>query len=254
MRFAFSRATRAPDDERTILSRFAEVGYDGLQLKGNQYAQYLDEPERFLVDWPAPGAASAVITGGDLGDESMEKMRKTFAFAEATGSERVIFCHNAAREGLTDDDIREHAKRLSDVAAEATTHGLAFSLHHHFGQPVMRRADFDVFFGVAKGVGRTLDTAHAVKSGIEDVAELIESFGHVIDNFHLKDYADGEWKVLGEGAIDFVPIFAAIRGIGYDGWVSTDEESGADVLPAMHACLAFMKNGLGAASGRSGLQ
>ena len=66
-----------------------------------------------------------------------------------------------------------------------------------------------------------------------------------IDNFHLKDFADGEFRVLGTASIDFDPIFAAIRDIDYDGWISTDEESGADLLEAMEHCLHFMKDGLG---------
>ena len=73
-------------------------------------------------------------------------------------------------------------------------------------------------------------------------------FAPVIDNFHLKDYAAGEWRMLGTGGIDFEPIFAAIAAIGYDGWLSTDEESDAPLLPAMEHCLAFMREHL--ASGR----
>ena len=65
-----------------------------------------------------------------------------------------------------------------------------------------------------------------------------------IDNFHLKDF-DSDWRVLGEGAIDFGPVFAAIRDIGFDGWVSTDEESGADFVEAMATCHRFVTEGLG---------
>jgi len=110
----------------------------------------------------------------------------------------------------------------------------------------MHLDDFGVFFDAATAgaVGLTVDSAHAVKSGIHDVAGLIRDFRGAIDNFHLKDYADGEWRVLGEGGIDFGPIFDAIRDTGYDGWVSADEESGSDVLPGMRACFAFLSRGL----------
>ena len=106
--------------------------------------------------------------------------------------------------------------------------------------------EMEVFFDAVEPgtVGLTVDTAHLVKSGVDDVAGVIRRFAPVTDNFHLKDYADGEWRVLGEGDVDFVPVFAAIRDIGYDGWLSTDEESGADVLEAMAACHAFVKQGL----------
>jgi sugar phosphate isomerase/epimerase len=95
----------------------------------------------------------------------------------------------------------------------------------------------------------TVDTAHLVKSGVEDVAGLIRDMAPVIDNFHMKDFADGEFKVLGQGRIDFAPIFAAVRQIGYSGVVSTDEESGAELKGAMLSCVRFMRDGLAQAKG-----
>ena len=74
-------------------------------------------------------------------------------------------------------------------------------------------------------VGLTIDTAHLVKSGINDIN-------------------DGEFRVLGNGQIDFAPVFAAVREIGYDGWMSADEESGADVIPAMGQCFQFLSEGI----------
>jgi sugar phosphate isomerase/epimerase len=243
VKFAFSKPTRNDEQTRLLMSRFRQVGYDGLQLKAGQYAPYLDEPERFLADWgDYPGAASALITGGtDVGS-----LRRVFSFGRRVGTEIVVLCLGVAREGLTAGDIQELASLVSLLGLEAQDYGLRLSLHHHYDQPVMYREDFDIFFdGVREGsVGLTVDTAHLVKSGVTDIAGLIRSFGEVIDNFHLKDYADGEWRALGTGGIDFEPVFAAIRDIRYDGWVSTDEESGADPLDAMDTCLAFMHSGL----------
>lgn len=94
-------------------------------------------------------------------------------------------------------------------------------------------------------VGLTVDTAHLVKSGVSDIAGLIRDLRDVIDNFHLKDFADGCFRVLGTGDIDFGPVFAAILETGYDGWLSADEESGADVVEAMRQCYRFMTGRLG---------
>ena len=64
----------------------------------------------------------------------------------------------------------------------------------------------------------------------------IRDYRAFIDNIHLKDYADGVFQVLGEGEIDFDPIFQALREIGYDGWLCADEESGCDLQAGMQAC------------------
>lgn len=247
MRIAFSKSTQTEEEARALLAGFRRAGYEGLQLKPNQYRDYIGEPERFLRDCGGmPGAASGLITMSDLTDASVESLRKVFDFASAVGTDLAVLVHWTPRGGLTDDDIRAYARDLSALGREALAKGVKLSLHHHYDNPVMRRPDFDTFFGAADAgaVGLTVDTAHLVKSGVHDVAELIRSFRGVIDNFHLKDFADGQFKVLGSGGIDFEPIFAAIKGIGYDGWVSADEESGSELEGAMSQCLRFMKQGL----------
>ncbi|MBW5448443.1 TIM barrel protein [Cohnella sp. CFH 77786] len=244
---AFSRPTSTAEEQTVLFQQFRAIGYEGLQLKWGQYSPYLNEPERFLEAWGRfPGAGSALIAGGSLDEANVELIRRIFRFASSIGTDIVVFCHGIPRAEVMSNDIRRYADELSRLGAEAQQYGLKLSLHHHHNNPVMYRDDFDVFFDQVRDgtVGLTVDTAHLVKSGVTDVAELIRSFGRVIDNFHLKDFDRGEWKVLGQGGIDFAPIFAAIRDIGYAGWVSADEESGGEVLEGMRTCFAFMNKGL----------
>jgi len=247
VKFAFSRPTQTEEERDLLFGGYRSQGYDGLQLKPAQYAPYLAEPERFLERWGTlPGVASALIAGGTLDPEGMARMEPLFAFAERVGAERIVFCHGVSRKHVTSDDIRRYADALSELGKAARQRGLALSLHHHYDQPVMYREDFDIFFDrlPENTVGLTVDTAHLVKSGITDIAELIVSFGEFIDNFHMKDFRDGDWRVLGEGVIDFAPVFRAIGHIRYDGWVSADEESGGGVLEGMRQCLPFLRQGL----------
>ena len=246
MKLAFSKPTRTDDDTQVLMTRFREIGYDGLQLKAGQYAGYLDRPEEFLADWGQQrGVASALIAGVG-GEGSVGELRRVFAFGRIVGADLVVLCFGLPREGMTAERLRYHAQVLSLLGLEAQDFGLRLSLHHHHGHPVMTREDLEVFFGAVEegSIGLTVDTAHLVKSGIDDMAGTIRDFAPFIDNFHLKDYADGEWRMLGTGDIDFEPIFAAIADIGYDGWLSTDEESDAPLLPAMEHCLRFMREHL----------
>lgn len=246
-RQAFSRPTATFEEQSVLFQEYRAIGYDGLQLKWGQYASYLNEPERFLEAWGhLPGVGSALIAGGSLDEEGVQRLRSIYRFASSIGTELIVFCHGTSRADVTSGDLRRYAEQLSRLGAEAQQHGLKLSLHHHYDNPVMYRDDFDVFFDkIVEGtVGLTVDTAHLVKSGVTDVAELIRSFRGIIDNFHLKDFERGGWKVLGQGGIDFVPIFDAIRDIGYEGWVSADEESGDELLAGMRTCFEFMRHGL----------
>ncbi len=244
MKFAFSQPT---DDVETLFREFRRTGYDGLQLKFKQYGAYLDEPQRFLDEYgDLPGVASGLIIGTLLNEESSALLRKVFAFGAAVGTELIVVCHGEPREGLTPDDIRGFARALSQFGKEAAEQGVKLSLHNHFDMPVMYREDFRVFFDAVEddAVGLTLDTAHAAMSGVDDIAGLIRDMKHVIDNFHMKDIRNNEFKVLGDGEIDFVPIFAAVNEIGYDGWMSVDEESGADVADSLQHCFDFLSRGM----------
>jgi len=243
MKLAFSKPTADDDERERLFSRFRTAGYDGLQLKPAQYGDYLGCPERFVEDWgDVPGVAAALIFAAALDAAGVRAIRDLFQFARAVGAERIVFCHLRSRQDLTDVDIKGFARILSELGKEARQPGLKLSLHHHYDQPVMYRRDVDLFFGAVEeqAVGLTVDTAHLVKSGIDDIADLILDFRQVIDNFHLKDFAGGEWRLLGRGAIDFDPIFAAIQEIKFDGWLSADEESGSDLVGAMEECYQFM--------------
>ncbi|MCA1596720.1 MAG: sugar phosphate isomerase/epimerase [Chloroflexi bacterium] len=247
MKLAFSRPTADEQEQRRLFDGFRPAGYSGLQLKPGQYGGFIHNPAAFLREWGAdPGAPAALIAGGGLEDDGIAALRDLIAFAAAVRSERIVFCHAVSRKRVGDADIRRFAGILSTLGREASSAGVRLSLHHHFDQPVMHRADFDNFFGAVSdaAVGLTLDTAHLAKSGISDIAGLVRDMSPVIDNLHLKDFAGGEFQVLGEGTIDFRPVFAAIKEIGYDGWLCADEESGGDLDAGMHACAAFLRRRL----------
>lgn len=228
-----------------MIENYGAVGYEGLQLKAAQYLPYIDEPQKFCDEWGAYlGVASGLISGGRLDEEGIARLRTLFGFARDVGSERIVFCHGVPRAEVTPDDIRHYARQLSELAKEAQDQEVALSLHHHFNQPVMHREDIALFFDHATPgtVGLTVDTAHLVKSGIADIGGVIRQFGEQIDNFHLKDFADGDWRVLGQGAIDFSQVFEAVRAIDYSGWLCVDEESGDDLLGGMRICYEFLRS------------
>jgi sugar phosphate isomerase/epimerase len=244
MKIAFSKPTRTAEEQQILFSRFRSFGYNGLQLKNDQYCTSIALPSSFIDRWgsDAPAIASGVITGGRLDEMGMAELRTLFTFAQAVRSERVIFCHAQPRQGLSNADIQGFARILSELGKEAQQHGITLSLHHHYDQPVMYRQDFEVFFEAVgdQCVKLTIDTAHLVKSGITNIVEIFRDYHQVIDNVHLKDIAHGEFKVPGQGNINFTPVFSAFREIKFAGWLCADEESGSDLLAAMETCAQFI--------------
>jgi len=239
MKLAFSKPTGTAEETRELFTTFGERGFDGLQLKPGQYSPYFGQPERFIEDWGAyPGSSQGMIAWCALDDEGQALLRKTIDLGSKIGTHVVVYCHNAPHEGITPDDLRGYAKQISEFGREARDKGVRLSLHNHYNLPVMLPEDTEIFFDAVEdnAVGLTVDTAHLVKSGVRDVAGYIRRFAGVIDNFHMKDIINGQFAVIGTGEIDFDPIFAAVKEIGYDGWVSADEESGAGMREALIGC------------------
>jgi sugar phosphate isomerase/epimerase len=217
VKIAFSKPTRDLAEQRQLFTEFRPAGYTGLQLKGGQYAGYLGDPAGFTAAWgDTPGLTSALITMGTLDDAGVARLRETIAFAAATGSERVVFCHDHPRDGVTPADLRSFARTLSAAGRDSA----------------------------ADGVGLTVDTAHLVKSGVTDVPALIRDFAPVIDNIHLKDYADGEWRILGRGTLNFKDIAAALADVSYTAWLCVDEESPAPLAEGLTTSRTYLRNTL----------
>lgn len=238
MRRAFSKPTKGDAEFVRLLTDFRTEGYEGLQLKMGQFMPFVADPDAFLESWGEDkGRVSGLIYFDTLEPEGAEGLAASIRFAEKVGSERVIFCHNHPREGVTEDDLREFARIISGYGADAAARGVALSLHHHYDQPVMHPADFEVFFGAVESgtVGLTVDTAHLAKSGIDDIPTFVRTFAPLIDNIHFKDYEDGEWRILGEGSLDLDGILDVLTESGYDGWLCVDEESTATLLVGLRA-------------------
>ncbi|MDF2439637.1 MAG: inosose dehydratase [Abditibacteriota bacterium] len=246
-RLAFSTPTSNETEQRRLFEGFGRCGFHGLQLKSGQYARYLEEPERFLAQWGGvPGATAGLIYGGELDESGIASLQHVLSFASTIGSEMVVFCHSRPRSEVTHDDIRHFAGRLSTVGEAAAQWGIRLSLHNHYNQPVMHRADFEVFLDAATpgALGLTLDTAHLHKSGIRDIAAMVRDFGSFIDNVHLKDIRDNQFKTLGHGEIDFEDVFEALHEIGFAGWLCADEESDTGIHESLHASFEFIERGL----------
>jgi sugar phosphate isomerase/epimerase len=239
MKLAYSAPSPDETQRRRLFDNLKATGYEGVQLKPGDYKPFLDSPAKFLETYPQlAGLISGCI---DYGQLNREEIRKVIAFSKAVQADVIVYCHGVPRDGLTQSDLERFAGLYDEIGKESQQAGVRWTLHHHTNQPCMRRDDFDVFFARPRSYGLTVDTAHLVKSGITDIAEIIRTFRHAVANFHMKDITGRDWKVLGEGDIDFAPVFAAMKEIGYTGWVSADEESGGDVVEGMRKCAAILK-------------
>ena len=160
-------------------------------------------------------------------------MRPHLQFLSRETIERVI---TEAYDLLSNPGVRVHSERalrlLAEHGAEVDLDAQVARIPADLARSAVETAPSSFHLYDAAGApAPVLDYYYGTLAGFND-PQLVEECRAVFR------------RVLGEGNIDFEPIFRSIKEIGYDGWVSTDEESGSEVLEAMETCMAFMKEGL----------
>jgi len=147
-----------------------------------------------------------------------------------------------SRPDLDDDGWNLLLRNLDRVAAAAAEHGIRAVLHPHVGTMVETGPDVQrVLAGSA--VSLCLDTGHLLIGGT-DPAVLAEQAPDRIAHTHFKDvdltfarkvqrgkltYTDavreGMYRPLGTGDVDVAAIVGHLRGNGYDGWYTLEQDT-----------------------------
>lgn len=232
MKIGISRPTEGtPQDTLALLSIASRHGYEGVQLKPQQYGEFIDAPARLqtFLGKLAPLASGGCIVypGGDM-DVWIERLAQTISFASAVGGGHVCICGSVQRSDGEQAQHRKAAEILNQIGQMAGEQGIYISLHNHAGcifetyEDIMRLCEtLD-----PRLCGLTIDTAHAAKGGVSDVAGLIESVKQYVINVHFKDMAqDGTFCLLGTGTLPLDPILQKLTAIDYQGWLIVDEET-----------------------------
>ncbi len=172
------------------------------------------------------------------------------------GQEKSVF---AAKPSFTEAEWKRLTEGLNRLGERAKEKGMSLTYHHHMGTGVQTALEIDrLMEGTKTGLLDLLyDTGHLVFSGEEHLA-VLRKWGSRIKHVHLKDVRmevvqrvrkeglsflaavkAGAFTVPGDGGVDFVPVFAALKAAGYSGWwVVEAEQDPAKANPLEYAIKA----------------
>jgi inosose dehydratase len=147
-----------------------------------------------------------------------------------------------SRPDLDDEGWQRLLRNLDRVARGAADHGIRAVLHPHVGTMVETREDVQRVLD-GSTVSLCLDTGHLLIGGT-DPAVLAGQVPDRVAHTHFKDvdlaYArrvregrltyteavrEGMYRPLGAGDVDVAAIVGHLRGNGYDGWYTLEQDT-----------------------------
>lgn len=205
--------------------------------------------------------------GFEIEADNAERIEKTKAIVDLACK---LDCHVVTTHiGVipADTDSAQYGvmlRALRECGAYAYAHGVTLAIETGpETAPTLHRFVTDA----GDGVGVNLDPANFIMVTGQDPAEAVRMLGNKIVHTHLKDgkmlkktdpkiiygaFADGGIEALnvadyfielpvGDGDVKWDEYIAALREIGYDGFLTIERETGADPAEDIRGAVSFMK-------------
>ncbi len=132
---------------------------------------------------------------------------------------------------------------LNAAGRFAKSLGITAAYHNHWPEFQSTLGEIEALYAQTDPslVSFVLDAGHAYHGG-GNVPAFIHAHSNRIVGFHLRDFKDGRLISLGQGSFPLAQVAAAIKQVGWNGWVENEEEredlskTGAEVVaPAFKA-------------------
>lgn len=259
----------------------AELGCDGVQIyatTGEFSPEALtkekkEEYRKLLQRYRLSVSALCGDLGGfgfEIARDNPERIAKTKRIIDlaAEFGAPVVTTHIGVIPAEKNDPVRQNLRAaLAECGRYAAANGVTLAVETG-PEPASRLKDFlDATEG---GVGVNLDPANLVMVTGDDPVAAVRTLRRYIVHTHIKDgimlkktdpkiiydhFARGGIQALnvadyfretpvGEGAVDFPAYLAALREIGYHGYLTVERETGADPVGDIRAALTFLRGAL----------
>ncbi|MBN1421509.1 MAG: sugar phosphate isomerase/epimerase [Planctomycetes bacterium] len=202
----------------------------------SMHLEYDTSPEERRAVAAKLKAEKLVLMGGGViymkNDEA--EIRRYFQYAKDAGMPLIVGAPDPAGLDIVERMVKEF--------------GIALAIHNHGPGDKQYPTPLDALKlveGRDPRLGVCNDVGHTIRSGV-DPAEAIRICGARTLDLHIKDLDRPEPKaqstILGDGCIDLLSIFRALREIDFQGHVALEyERNDADPVPAMRECFAYVR-------------
>lgn len=225
------------DDFEGTLARIAAIGYREVEFAG-----YYDRPAteiRRILDANGLTAPAAHIP--------IEAVRDNWAAtlddAETAGHRYLVVAWLAEADRASLADLERIAALFSKAALEARQRGVTFAYHNHDFEfaLVEGRLPYDVLLEACDPAVQFEMDLYWITKGGKDPLDYFRRWPGRFPLVHVKDMtSDGRMVAVGEGAIDWIRIFAARDQAGIRHYFVEHDEP-ADPLESIRVSYEYLK-------------
>ena len=236
------------------LRQAAEAGLTGMET-GRRFPMNMHELgpilDRHAIS-VCGGWFSGLLLDGDIEVEK-DRIAEQHAFFKAAGAPCIVYGETARsvqgerntplaqKPKLTEAEMADYGRKVSDFADWCAAEGMPISYHHHMAAAVETEAELDLFMKHSS-VPLLFDAGHMAFAGGDNL-RVIENHHARISHVHTKDvrlpviealdrkvesFLDavikGAFTVPGDGSLDFEEIVKALATQGYEGWFVIEAE------------------------------
>lgn len=239
MRFACHTMTWGEDYVRGI-DEIARAGFHGVQLRPNVLARFGDTPGDLRALLAQNQVAFVCFSGGNVllaperEAETLAQLEKHAQFVGAAGGLHMQVTDERPKDREpTPDDRKRMGGLLTKLGQRCQAHGVKLVYHNHMGNLGQRPEEVAEVLAASDpaAVGLLLDVAHYAQAG-GDSAAAVRAHKDRLALVHAKDVrtvprapaaaanaSSYQFVELGRGRVDLPGAFAALKDVGYRGWI-----------------------------------
>jgi inosose dehydratase len=258
------------DDLETGMREASGLGFQACETFTHLALAHADDPDAFRALLAGEGLRlSALYAGARFSDavtagETIAEIERIARFLAALGVDRIVLGPGGPRTGpSTPEMLKQACQTIEEAARRTAALGVHACVHPHLGTEIQDRAEIDAIMAGTDPelVGFCPDTAHLTGAGMDPV-DLIRVYGRRIGYVHLKDIGDDApvgpdlnssgtdamtfFCELGRGSVDFPAVLAALRDVGYTGWMTVEIDSTTTTpLESLTICRDYLVEQLG---------
>ena len=219
-----------------ILPEVPKTGSEHIDIWPKGHANQREQMEamghdKFAALLAKHGVRLGMLTHYDLGPFGLQPEMKV---AQKFGA-RILICGGSGPRGLEGEALKkavgDFAEKMKPHVAAAEAHGVTLGVENHGNNLIMSPDSMKWLAELApsKHIGIALAPYHLPQDP-KLIAKLIADLGDRLVHFYAWQHGKGCMKKMpradehlqmpGRGPLDFVPILAALKRIGYPGWTS----------------------------------